>query len=241
MARFDQGHRYDSQVRYDEPPPPVPASRKTRMAKVKLDIDNSKPQEAYNASTAHIAAMASPEGLALFPTPEPSAVDYLVTHTALGNGLTLVTTLEGQLAAARAALPVLVDEHKVNLNARAFYVQTVTNGDPAQIPISGFAVAGSPGTPIGPLPRPEKVKAKMGDFPGVIKVSCGAIKGAQLYVYECRLHDEPNQVWQQAKLRTKSREEIAGLVSGKMYAFRMAAIGAAGQSPWSDETVCMAP
>ena len=241
MARFDQGHRFDSHVHFDAPPPPVSTFRKTRMAKVKLDLEDSNPQDVFNASTAHIAAMASPEGLALFPTPTPSVADYFVTHKALGDGLTLITTLEGQLAAARAALPGLVDAHKENMNARAFYVQTETDGDPALIPISGFAVAGTPGTPIGPLPRPENVKAKMGDFPGVIKVSCGAIKGTQMYVYEYRLHDVPNQPWVQIKLSTKSREEIPGLVSGQNYGFRMAAIGAAGQSPWSDEAVCMAP
>lgn len=241
MARFDQGHRYDSHVHFDAPPPPVSASRKTRMAKVKLDLDNSKPLDVFNASTAHIAAMATPEGVALFTTPEPSVVDFLVTHNALGAGLNLVTSLEGQLAAARAALPGLVDAHKVNMNARAFYVQTETNGDPAQIPISGFGVAASPNTPIGPLPRPENVKARVSEFPGVIKVSCGAINGTQMYVYEYRPHDEPNQPWIQVKLSTKSREEISGLISGKNYGFRMAAIGAAGQSPWSDEAVCRAP
>ena len=70
MARFDQGHRYDSHVHFDAQPPPVSTFRKTPMAKVKLDIDNSQPQEAFNASTSHIAAMASPEGLARFPTPD---------------------------------------------------------------------------------------------------------------------------------------------------------------------------
>jgi len=241
MARFDQGLRYDSAVHYDALPPPASTTRKTHMAKVKLDIDNTKAQEAFNASTAHIAAMASPEGQALFTTPEPSAVDYLVTHNALGAGLNLVSTLEGQLAAARAALPGLVDEHKVTMNARAFYVQTTTGGDPGLIPISGFAVAADTSTPIGPLPRPENVKAKMSEFSGAMKVSCGAVKGAQLYVYEGRLHDVMNQPWVQMKLSTKSREEIPGLTSGENYAFRMAAIGAAGQSPWSDEAVCMAP
>jgi Fibronectin type III domain len=71
-------------------------------------------------------------------------------------------------------------------------------------------------------------------------VSCDPVKGTQTYVVECREHVDGN-AWQQAKLSTKSRNDIAGLVSGKTYAFRIAAIGAAGQSPWSDEAVCMAP
>lgn len=68
----------------------------------------------------------------------------------------------------------------VNMNARAFYVQTETGGDPALITISGFAMAATPDTPIGPLLRPGNVKAKMSQFPGIIKVSCGAIKGTQM-------------------------------------------------------------
>lgn len=238
MARFDQGLRFDSHVRFDELPPP-PATRPKRMAKVKLELDSKNAQEVLNASSSHIAAMATPEGLALFPTPEPTAVDYLVPHNALAAGVTLVTSLEGQLTAARAALPGLVADLKVVMEARATYVETTTNGDPSKIPISGFAVAGT-AQPIGPLPRPENVKAAMTPTPGVIRVSCEPIKGTQTYIIEFREHID-GQPWVQIKLSTKSRNDIAGLVSGKNYAFRIAAVGAAGQSPWSDEAVCMAP
>ena len=240
MARFDQHARYDSAVRFDQPTP-TPATPRHRMAKVKLDLNTQKPLEVLAASSTHIAALATPEGLAAYPTPAPTVADFLITHNGLSTAINLVSSLEGQLAAARAALPVAVETHMVNLRARATYVENASDGDPALIPLSGFAVAGTPGTPIGPLPRPENVKAAMGKFPGVIRVSCDRIKGTQTYVTECRLHDEPNQTWQQAKLSTKSRNDIGGLISGKNYGFRMAAIGAAGQSPWSDEAVSMAP
>lgn len=239
MARFDQGLRFDSHVRFDAPPPP-PASQPKRMAKVKLELDGKNGQEVVNASSAHIAAMATPEGLALFPTPDPSAVDYLIPHNALATGVNLITSLEGQLTAARAAVPGLIATLKIAMEARAVYVETTTNGDASKIPVSGFAVAGTPGTPIGPLPRPENVKAAMAAMPGVIKVSCEPIKGTQTYLIECREHLDGTP-WQQAKVSTKSRNDITGLVSGKSYAFRIAAVGAAGQSPWSDEAVCMAP
>ena len=241
MARFDQQVRYDSTARYDQPPsPPLPTKPK-RMAKIKLDLDNKNGQEVLAASSSHIAAMASPEGVALFVTPEPTVANYLVVHNALSTGLNLITTLEGQLAAARAALPGLMAALKVEMQERAVYVEAETGGDPALIPISGFAVAGTAGTPIGPLPRPENVKAVMGPFPGMIKLSCDPVKGTQMYVMDCRLIDPPGGAFQQAKLSTKSRNDLTGLVSGKMYAFRMAVIGAAGQSPWSDEAHCMAP
>ncbi len=241
MARFDQGIALDGTARFDESQAPT-AWKPNRMAKVKLDLDNKNPQEVFNASSTHIAAMATPEGLALFTTPDPSVAEYLLLHNALGTGLNLVTSLEGQLLAARNALPGLVAALKTDgLELRATYVEGKTGGDPAQIPISGFAVASTTSQPIGPLPRPESVKSVMAKFPGVIRVTCDPINGTQTYVIECRLHDEPASTWAQVKLSTKSRNDISGLISGKNYAFRMAAIGAAGQSPWSDETVCMAP
>lgn len=239
MARFDQHVRFDSHARFDAPPAP-PASQPKRMAKVKLDLDNKNGQEVVNASSTHIAAMATPEGLALFATPDPSVVAYLIPHTALTNGVNLITSLEGQLTAARNALPGLVADLKKAMEARAKYVEDETAGDAAKIPISGFAVASTTAQPIGPLPRPENVKAAMTPTPGVIKVSCEPIKGTQTYIIEFREHLDGTP-WQQAKLSTKSRNDIPGLTSGKTYAFRIAAIGAAGQSPWSDEAVCMAP
>ncbi len=239
MARFDQHVRFDSHARFDAPPAP-PASPPKRMAKVKLDLDNKNGQEVVNASSTHIAAMATPEGLALFATPDPSVVAYLIPHTALTTGVNLITSLEGQLTAARNALPGLVTDLKKAMEARAKYVEDETAGDAAKIPISGFAVASTTAQPIGPLPRPENVKAAMTPTPGVIKVSCEPIKGTQTYIIEFREHLDGTP-WQQAKLSTKSRNDIPGLTSGKTYAFRIAAVGAAGQSPWSDEAVCMAP
>lgn len=241
MARYDQGIRFDTGSRFDAPPAP-PASQSKRMAKVKLNVDVRDPVPMFSLSTTHIAAMAAPEGVALYPAPVPSAADYLVMHNALGAGISLVNTLEGQLQAARNALLDLAATLKEGgLEPRAAYVESASGGDPAKIPVSGFAVAGQPGQPIGPLPRPENAKAVMGDRPGVIKLSCASVHGTQTYVVECRLHDDPASPWSQAKLSTKSRMEITGLQSGKHYAFRIAAIGAAGQSPWSDEAVCMAP
>ena len=80
------------------------------------------------------------------------------------------------------ALPGLVADLKEVMQERADYVEKVTGGDPAKIP-------------IGPLPAPENVKAVPGTFPGTIKVSCKAINWAKFYPVEARPHHDPTAPW----------------------------------------------
>lgn len=127
------------------------------------------------------------------------------------------------------------------MSERKEYQDTSRGASPAKIPIFGFQVAASSTTPIGPLPAPEKVKAVPGAFPGTIKVSCKAINGAKFYSVEARPHDDPTVPWVQVSVDSKCRQTITGLTPGVEYALRIAAKGAAGQSPWGDEAVCRAP
>ena len=47
--------------------------------------------------------------------------------------------------------------------------------------------------------------------------------------------------WQQASVVTKSKTTVSGLTSGTKYWFRVAAVGTAGQGPWSDPATKLAP
>ena len=211
------------------------------MAKVKLDLYHKTPVEVLTASSAHISAMATPKAQKIYETPDPTVAEHQAKHDALAAGINLVTTLEAQLLAARNALPVLTEALKESLEKRAAYVEKVSDGDPVKIPVSGFALAASTSQSIGQLPAPGNVRAVMGRFPQEVKVSCDPVRGTKTYVLECRRHDVPGDPWVQVMLSTKTRNTVTGLTTGVSYAFRMAAIGTAGQSPWSDEAVCMAP
>jgi hypothetical protein len=46
--------------------------------------------------------------------------------------------------------------------------------------------------------------------------------------------------WTEAAMPSACKAVARGLESGKKYWFRVAAIGTAGQSPWSDPALCMA-
>jgi len=238
MAFFGQAH-FDTAARFDEPPvPPTPTLRRRTMAKAKLGIDGKNAEQIITYSTTLITTIADTEGAILYPTPEPTVVAFNLTHNALAAGITLIATLESQLEAARINLPLLKEAHENNIRTRAAYVDETSGGDPTKIPFSGFAVAATP-QPIGPLPAPEGMKAVMSNFPGAIKTSCDVVDGAKTYLTQCREHID-GTAWVLCSAGPR-KSENDGLTSGKYYAFRMAAVGAAGQSPWSAETVCMAP
>lgn len=209
------------------------------MARAKLGIDGKNPEQLFAYSTHLIATIALPAGAAIYATPEPTVADFNLTHNALGAGINLITSLESALEAARANLPVLVENHEDSIRTRASYVDDTSGGDATKIPLSGFAVAGTPGTPIGPLTAPENVTAVMSNFPGVVKTACKPKDGAKIYLTECREHID-GSAWAQCSVGPR-KSDNGGLTSGKKYAFRMAVVGAAGQSPWSSEVVCMAP
>ncbi len=208
------------------------------MARAKLGIDGKNPEQLFAYSSTLIATIALPAGAAIYVTPEPSVADFNLTHNALGTGINLIASLESALEAARLNLPELVQAHEDSIRDRAAYVDETSEGDAAKIPLSGFAVAAT-AQPIGPLSAPENVTAVMSNYPGVIKTACKAKDGAKTYLTECREHID-GTAWVQCSVGPR-KSDNGGLTSGKKYAFRMAAVGAAGTSPWSSEVVCMAP
>lgn len=55
-----------------------------------------------------------------------------------------------------------------------------------------------------------------------------------------RRENTPGAPWVFVKAVTKSRHTVTGLVSGTKYVFRVRAVGAAGEGPWSAEVTRMA-
>jgi hypothetical protein len=81
----------------------------------------------------------------------------------------------------------------------------------------------------------------LGDFEGSVDVAVDRVRGAGSYlVQKSQTPDTPGS-WQQAAISTKSSCTVTGLTSGQHYWFRVAAIGAAGQGPWSDQADKQAP
>ena len=118
------------------------------------------------------------------------------------------------------------------LTQLANYVQNASGGDPAKIQSAGFPVRDTP-SPIGPLPAPSELEAQPSQSEGHVNLWWRGVRGASSYVVE-RAQDGPLLNWVQALTTTKSRALVNSMASGARYWFRVAAVGAAGQSAWTD-------
>lgn len=236
MAFFD-GAFFDSGARFDEVvvPPTQPRKGKT-MSKIKLDLKSKTPDaKAALAHTHHTAFAGSPFAAAAVPTQAEIDTAADAMDTALAD-----------VAAARAALKnkqELRDQKELALDdlltRRAKYCEAVSGGDPALLTAWGFNLTSDP-EPIGDLPAPLNLLAEMGSGAGTMDLSWKAVRGADSYVVECSSHTVP-RTWQQIKIASRPTIVVNSLTSGQTYVFRVAAVGPAGQGPWSDEAVKMAP
>lgn len=116
------------------------------------------------------------------------------------------------------------------------YVQLTSDGDETIILTSGFDLA-KKAMPIGPLEQATGLSVKPGSNKGAVSLSCDIVDQASFYEFEyTSAPSTPESIWLK-QTSTKRRMEIAGLTSGKQYAFRVAGAGTDLMRKWSEEVV----
>ncbi len=132
-----------------------------------------------------------------------------------------------------------VDSFGSAVSQLASYVDNIANGDGVIIERSGFSLRATP-VPVGPLPAPTDLQAAPGEHTGHAALRWGSVYGAKSYLIE-RAEDAPDPKWGFIASCTKREADVNSMVSGKRYWHRVAAVGAAGQGPWSDPVPLLAP
>lgn len=206
------------------------------MAKVKLNLASKNDSELLTFTQQHIAAMT---GNANFTTPSPTAPAFLTLYDNFESAVDAAELAATEAKAKTALKEVARLALEQGLNARGSYVDLTSGGDEPIILSSNLPVRETP-APIGPLPAPLDFLATMGDLAGEIDLVWSAVHGAKSYVVQHSPYATP-RVWTQATIVTGSKATVTGCPSGQLCVFRVAAIGAAGQGPWSDESVKMSP
>lgn len=174
-----------------------------------------------------------------FAIPSPTLADVIAKADGLESAYNAAQVAR-QVAKAKTALQDTASaELDLIVTQLANYVENASGGDAGVIVSSGFSVK-SPGAPIGELPAPTDVRVVAGPRSGTADIESGPVYGARSYLYE-RAEDAEVRNFQAAGASTRPKATLNSMVSGKKYWFRMAALGAAGQGPWSDPVPVIAP
>lgn len=208
------------------------------MATVKLGLkDLSVPQKIQLARVAVTSLTGNPA----FPTPIPA----LTQITSLADATEAAVNEQASRQQAAQLATVSVAEAEValdtSLTSLGAYVQSASGGDESKILSSGLSLRAA-NAAVGLLPAPDNFAASLGDLPGDVDLTWNRIPGAASYVIQFTTTD-PNAegtTWTNSTPSTRSSTTVTGLKSGTRYWFRVAALGAAGQGPWSDPATKMA-
>ncbi len=177
---------------------------------------------------------------ATFQTPNPPLTEIAAALDELDKAQAGV-----QAAKSEVTTRVLTQdgaETKVTqmLTQLAGYVESVAGTDDALITSIGMETKASRSAPQVPT-VPQGLSATAGEHEGEIKLSWKAISNARSYAIESSQDPATPTSWTHLGVATSASKAISGLTSGKRYWFRVAAIGAGGQSGWSEHATKMVP
>ena len=169
-----------------------------------------------------------------FTTPFPTLADVTTALDTLETEAEAALDRSKQAIANRnAAMATMLSL----LRQLAAYVQSHSVGDVAVLVSSGFEpVKGS--TPIGPLPTPSAPTLRQGPTSGSIKARTVKIKGAYSYNWRLSLSSAPT-IYLEEVQTTAARYIFTGLTPGQTYIVQVVAVGAAGETSWSNPVTSM--
>ena len=180
------------------------------------------------AKSEHVEQMMT--GNPAFTTPNPTIASLTAARVAL---VAAVAQAEGRAPADIAVRNEKAAVLRTLIVNMARYVNNVSAGDLDKAVSSGFELAKTP-EPSTSLTAPTKVTAMASDYEGSVDLGWKRVEHARMY--EVQLADaisaEPK--WQTVLVSSKVRVRVSGLEPGKLYAFRVVALGRIGQGPASE-------
>lgn len=220
-----------------EPSPTPTPSPIGKKAKVKLELQDTSVSVKISDGKAITAAM-------LLAT-EFSGITALINEAKDAT-----TDLENakkakDIAEEAAQSATATQEHKETAYDTVFTtlanrVDEIAKGDKAIIDKAAMK-SFFPGkaAPIGELPQVKNLNLSVGDNEGELDAQWDKIKGASSYTIQRSVEVTTN--WVHAGTSTKTSFTLGGLGSGIKMWVRVAAVGSAGQGPWSDPAVRFTP
>ncbi|MBL0129274.1 MAG: fibronectin type III domain-containing protein [Flavobacteriales bacterium] len=164
-----------------------------------------------------------------FPTPVPALP---TVTTALAKLKTAIILAESRALEAIDARDLAAADVRILLTQLCEYVNFTSGTDLGVAITSGFEPVRKP-EPIT-LGVPVKVMATVSEYAECVDLDWQRVPGATMYHVYMGEGDPATITWNFVGASTRRNRRVAGLVSGKLYSFRIAAVGAAGEGPASE-------
>jgi hypothetical protein len=128
---------------------------------------------------------------------------------------------------------------RIRITGLGQQVQVISGGDKAKIMSAGFEVRKN-AEPITKLDQPQDLRSSLPGFSGLVDLDWEVVRGARYYQIWYTAGDPNTAEWILVGSTTKSRYTVEKLTPGTIYSFRVNAVGARAESPFSDITSLMA-
>ena len=207
------------------------------MARIRLNLKNLTVPEKLAKGRQIVAAMTNH---ASFANPVPALADVTTRLDQLEKAYALVQSAKSEVSTRVVTQDNAEADVNQILTQLAGFVEAVAGRDDTLITSVGMETKASRSTPTSPG-EPESVGAVAGTHEGVILLSWKPVPNAKSYTIESSTDPATPTSWTHVAIATSAAKAINNLKSGTRYWFRVAAVGAGGQSGWSEHATKVAP
>jgi len=165
-----------------------------------------------------------------FPDPNPSLASIAAATTALEAASAAALSRAREAVTRRWIRHAELEKLMVTL---AKYVMSAAPGEIGKQITSGFEPRNPPVRITDPV-APLALSVKRSSYAGGVKLSWGKVHGARTYqVFVNAGNNEDDNAWRPIAFTTRLRTDVLGLEPGHMHHFRVRAILAVGEGPFS--------
>jgi len=207
------------------------------MARIRLNLKNltipekiAKGRQIVTAMTAHPS----------FTNPTPALAEVIARLDQLEKAFGSVQAAKSEVSTRVVTQDNAVADVDQILTQLAGYVESIAGRDDTLITSAGMETKASRSAPTSPS-EPQSVGAVAGTHEGVILLSWKPVPNAKSYTIESSTDPATPASWAHVAIATSAAKAINNLKSGTRYWFRVAAVGAGGQSGWSEHATKIAP
>ena len=207
------------------------------MARVKLNLRNLSITSKIAKGRQIVTAMTDN---GRFASPNPPLSDITTALDDLEKAFALVQAARSEVTTKTVTQDNAEAKVDQSLTQLAGYVESVAGKDDTVITSAGMETKSSPSAPTAPTP-PMGLSASTGEHEGEINLTWKPVANARSYIIEFSLDPATASSWTHSGVATAANKTLFSLTSGKRYWFRVAAVGAVGQSGWSEHATKVVP